>query len=624
MCGICGYFGAFAPVDEQTHVLTLMTETLTHRGPDSSGLVVTPTVGLGVRRLSLVDLERGDQPMTNEDGSVTLVCNGEIYEHEDTARRLRARGHQLRTRCDVEVLAHLYEEDGAGFLAALNGQFALALYDARRHELLLARDHAGISPLFYTSAGGVLWFASEIKALLANALVPRRVDLTGLDQVLCFPGLVSPTTMFAGIRSIKPGHYLTVTEAGVCEREYWDLRYPATGESEPVSESSEQAQLDDLRAALTTAVRLRLKADVPVGLYVSGGLDSSLIAALAREAEPEATLHAFGVEFDDDEFSERPYQRLVARTSRLTHHPVPFGAHDIVDRLPTVIAHCECPIKETYNAASLALSDCARRHGVPAVLSGEGADELFAGYVGYKFDRLRTGPAIDGEDDPESERRLRERLWGDGSLFYEKSFVAFRGVRRALYSDALSQQLEEFDCTERPVVEASKIAGRDRLHQRSYLDFKLRMGDHLLGDHGDRMALANSVEARYPFLDRHVIHLAAQMPASLKLRGFTEKYALRQIAERLVPARIIRREKQAFVAPGTFQLMQRRIEWIEDMLSGDRVRRDGYFSAAEVERLKTSQRRADFSGHPSFDTDLLAVVLTFGVFLDAFDLPRLN
>jgi asparagine synthase (glutamine-hydrolysing) len=617
MCGICGFFGAFDVPDEQARVLGVMTDALRHRGPDSAGAWTVKDVGLGVRRLALVDVEAGHQPMTNEDGSLVLVCNGEIYEYRELTERLRRQGHHLRTRCDVEVILHLYEEYGTDFLADLNGQFAFALYDVRRRRLLLARDHVGINPLYYTKTGDTWLFASEIKALLASGRVPRTVDLTGLDQVLSFPGLVSPTTMFAGVASVRPGHYVIVEASGATEHQFWDLDYPqADAPPSPRSPADYFAELD---AALTAATQVRLLADVPVGLYLSGGLDSSLLAALARRARPAAPLHAFSLEFEDAEFSEGVYQRLMARHADLTHHVVPFRTRDIASRLQTVVASCECPIKETYNTASHALSQRARATGIHAVISGEGADELFAGYVGYKFDCF-AGRGADEED----ERDLRARLWGDRELFYETDFARHRRLRRTLYSDALAARLDDFDCTARAVVDTSRLAGRHRLHQRSYLDFKLRMADHLLAEHGDRMALANSVEARYPFLDLHVIRLVTEMPPDLKLHGFVEKYALRRIAEGLVPAAIHDREKHAFVAPGTPHLLHDRPEWIDSLLSPERIRRDGFFNPAAVERLRRTYADETCSLHPSFETDFLAIVLSFSLFLDAFQLTRLG
>ncbi len=603
-------------------MLERMADALAHRGPDSSGYYLRGGAGFGFRRLSLIDLEGGGQPIFNEDGSVALVCNGEIFNYRELRRGLVDKGHRFRTDTDVEVLVHLYEEHGVGFLNLLNGQFAFAIHDARRRLLFLARDHFGICPLYYTTAGGAFVFASEVKAILAHPLARRGVDLTGLDQVLTLPGLVSPRTMFEGVRSLPPGHYAVVREGDVQVREYWDLDYPADGELE--YELTEEEYVARLRELLTRSVELRLHADVPVGFYLSGGLDSSLIAALIHELYPEQQRHSFSIDFADRSFSEAEYQRLMARHVGSVHHETRFDWSEIEKRLARVVYHCECPLKETYNTASLALSGAARAAGVPAVLTGEGADELFAGYVGYRFDRFRQEQDRSYSLETALEDELRLKLWGDETLFYEKDYAAFAETKLALFSEPVAAAFGEFDFSNFPVVNKERVRGRHYVHQRSYLDFKLRMADHLLSDHGDKMALANSVEARYPFLDRHFVEFAARVPPGLKLRGFTEKYALRRVAEGLLPPRVAAREKYAFVAPGGQHLLKQDIEWINDLLSFERIRREGYFNPEAVESLKRRYRDENFKLNIPFETDLLTVVITFGLFLETFRMPRLN
>lgn len=618
MCGICGYSGKFDVPAEQERVLERMTATLVHRGPDSSGKYVRDSVGLGFRRLSLLDLAGGNQPLHNEDGSIVLICNGEIYNHEELKKEL-LQNHQFRTRSDVEVVIHLYEQFGPDLLQMLNGQFAFCLYDSRKQTMLLARDPFGICPLYYTIAEGVFIFGSEIKAILVHPLVKREVDLTGLDQVLSFPGLVSPRTMFKGIQSLKSGHYLLVNSNSVQIHEYWDLVYPR--EDEVSYDRNECEYLEELQCILDDSVRLRLKADVPVGFYLSGGLDSSLIAALIHKNVPGQKLHSFAIDFEDKAFSEGKYQSLVARAVGSDHHTITFGWEEIAGRLGRVVSHSECPLKETYNTASLALSECVRSIGISAVLTGEGADELFAGYVGYRFDRFRRETPVDDKGQRDIEDTIREQLWGDPRLFYEHDYASFSDLKRALYAPAVNENFPEFNCLNHELVDREKIKGRQFVHQRSYLDFKLRMSDHLLTDHGDRMALANSVEGRYPFLDPRLVRLATRMPPCLKLKGYIEKYALRRIAEKLLPARVARREKYAFVAPGSPYLLQQGIEWIEDILSIDRIRRQGYFNPETVERLKNCYKQPGFKLNVPFENDFLIVVLTFGLLLEAFNLP---
>ncbi len=622
MCGICGFYdvsGKAKKVDEG--VLGRMTETLVHRGPDSSGRFLAPSIGLGFRRLSLIDLSGGDQPLYNEDRSLVLICNGEIYNYRELRDELVQKGHRFSTRSDVEVVLHLYEDCGADLLQRLNGQFAFALYDVKQRSLLLARDHFGINPLYYAKVDGMFVFGSEIKAILEFPGMHREVDLTGLDQVMTFPGLVSPRTMFKGISSLPAGHYLLLKGEQFFLREYWDLEYPTLEEIHDGRPESYYAE--KLKEALERSVKARLHADVPVGFYLSGGLDSSLIAALIGEVSNGSERHSFSITFTDRELCEAKYQKLMSRQVGSIHHEIEFDWPEISHRLKQAVYHSEAPLKETYNTASLALSEHARGHDTPAILTGEGADELFAGYVGYRFDQLgRRRNAYDLEEVLESE--MRYRLWGDSDLFYEKDYYRYADTKKALYSAGLAHRFSEFDCLQFGLVNKDRLCNRHSIHQRSYLDFKLRMADHLLSDHGDRMALANSIEARYPFLDLDVAKVAAEIPPAWQTKGLVEKYILRMAAEPLVPREILEREKYAFLAPGSPYLLGQNIEWINDLLSYHRIKREGYFNPDTVETLKSLYTRKGFALNLPFESDLLIIVITFGIFLEMFDMPSLN
>ena len=622
MCGFAGYISLHGESRTDENVLSRMTNKLVHRGPDSAGYFVEENIGLGFRRLSIIDLEGGDQPIFNEDHTVVLMCNGEIFNYRELTQKLTQKGHHFRTNSDVEVLVHSYEEDGADFINKLNGQFAFALYDRKERRLLLARDHFGINPLYYTVAGDLLIFASEIKALLEHPLVPREVDLTGLDQTLTFPGLVSPRTMFKGINSLKSGHYIEVKNSTINIREYWDLDYPKDGEIS--YDKPESFYVGRLRELIEQSVRYRLQADVPVGFYLSGGLDSSLIAALINHISPGTQRHSFSINFTDKEMCETPYQRLMAQFTGSVHHEITFDWPEIAERLSTMLYHAECPVKETYNTCSMALSEAARRSGIPVVLSGEGADELFAGYVGYRFDRFRARDEKRHDLETILEEEIREKLWGDKDLFYERDQYAFRDTKSALYSERLSENLADFDCVNFELVNKERLRDRHFVHQRSYLDLKLRLTDHLITDHGDKMALANSVEGRYPFLDIELVEFSTQIPPDLKLNHYSEKYILKKVAEELVPPEIIKREKYGFHAPGSPYLLQQNIEWINDTLSYDRIKRQGYFNPGVIERLKEQYTQKGFKLTLPFEDDLLIMVMTFGIFLDLFTLPSLN
>jgi len=622
MCGFAGYIDLRGERRAKRDLLTRMTDTLTHRGPDSAGCFVEANLGLGFRRLSIIDLAGGDQPLYNEDGSLVLVCNGEIYNYRELKHQLEHKGHVFRTQSDVEIILHLYEEEGEDLLQKLNGQFAFVLYDRRKKILFLARDQFGINPLYFTVADGVLIFASEIKAILEHPLVERQIDLTGMDQILSFPGLVSPRTIFKGIESLKSGHFATVKNGDIRINEYWDLDYPRTGD---VSyDRPESFYIETLAELLAQSVKYRLQADVPVGFYLSGGLDSSLIAAMIKKVSPQVNRHSFSISFTDREICEGKYQKLMAQHVGSEHHETVFDWTEIAGRLREMIWHCESPVKESFNTCSMALSRSARDQNIKVILAGEGADELFAGYPGYRFDQLglRNSKPYDLETILEDE--LRERLWGDKDIFYEVDQIRLREVKSALYSTGLNELFEDFDCLNQELVNKDLLRDRHFVHQRSYLDFKLRLSDHLLSEHGDRMVLANSTEGRYPFLDIELVEFATRIPPELKLNSFTEKYILRKMAEGLVPPEIIKREKFGFRAPGTPYLLRQNIEWINDLLSYERIKRQGYFNPEVTERLKSQYSQPGFNLNPHLEIDLLMVVLTFNILLDSFKLPSLN
>lgn len=621
MCGLTGYIDLRREGRVQDCVLKKMTGTLVHRGPDARGYYSKENVGLGFCRLSIIDLETGTQPLFNEDQSLVLLCNGEIYNSIELKNELRRKGHRFYTNTDVEVLVHLYEEHGPSCVARLNGQFAFVIYNTRDHSLFLARDHCGICPLYYVCIDGLFAFASEIKALLSIPEVPRTVDVTGLDQVLSLPGTISPRTMFRNIASLPSGHFAVIRNEEVRVTEYWDLNYPlANEEGEP---KPERYYVDRLLELFEASVQYRLQADVPVGFFLSGGLDSSMIAAMIRRVSPESERHSFSVRFSDAGIDESKYQRLMSGAVNSVHHEISFDESQVASQLRSVVFHAECPLKEAYNTASLALSRSARESGIKCVLNGEGSDELFAGYIGYGFDKRRAEMPRKNDLETIMGNEIREKLWGDQDLCYEKDEYSFVEMKSALYSESLSQELKEFDCMNFPVINKERVRGRHPIHKRSYLDFKLRLAGHLIADHGDRMAMANSIEARYPFLDIALVEFCREIPADYKLDGFTEKAILKKAAKNLVPAEIVAREKFGFVAKGSPSLLQARIEWVWDMLSYEQIKRQGYFNPHTVECLKKNYSRKGYHLNPALEDDFLMVVLTFGLLQQEFALPTL-
>lgn len=617
MCGICGIFD-YKQADRINPVtLDRMIEALRHRGPDDTGRFIDRNIALGFCRLSIIDLDGGHQPIENEDNTLTLICNGEIFNYKELTANLKSKGHRFKTSCDVEVILHLYEEYGDYLVNSLNGQFSFVLYDGKRKRILCARDHAGIEPFYYAVTDSLFIFGSEIKAILEHEYAEKQLDLTGLDQIMNFPGLVSPRTLFKNIRSLKAGHFLTVDyERKIREEEYWDLIYPGEGEID--YREDEAYYIERLDELLTRSVKLRLIADVPIGFYISGGLDSAVIGGKIKKLGEDLDRHSFSVNFLDKTVSEGKYQRIVANGLKSIHHEIDFDYYNIASGLRKAIYHAECALKESYNTASLALSEAARANGIKAVLTGEGADELFGGYIGYRFDKLKSSNNTGGAIAEKNEELMRIKLWGDPDFLYEKNYYAYKEVLKSLYSEEVNAVYKEICCLDRPLVNQERLKGISVFHKRSYIDFKLRMSDHLLTDHGDRMALANSVEARYPFLDRDIIEFSRTVPDNIKLRNYNEKYILKRVAERLVPKEIINRPKFAFVAPGSQTLLRHANEYINDILSYETIKRQNVFNPDTVEELKRKYLRDEFKLNIPYDDDLLIIVITFGIFLDNF------
>ena len=602
--------------EEDGRIVQKMNRTLLHRGPDAQETLLTGPLAMGFCRLSIIGLNNGSQPIFSEDEQIVIICNGEIFNYMELRMELKDKGHRFRTDSDVEVIVHLYEECGTRLLDRLNGQFAFALYDRGERRLFCARDHLGIIPFYYTMAGNSFIFGSEIKAILGHPAVSREVDRVGLDQVLTFAGLISPRTMFKNIHSLENGHFLLVDEDGtMVNHEYWDLVYPE-GEVR-LNGKPESAYIDELEGLFESSIRLRLRSDVPTGLYLSGGLDSSMIAMKIEQIQPGECKESFCIDFLESQYSESKYQKLVAKQSNSALNQMTFFYSDICQRLAQAIYHCECPIKETYNTASLMLSQAVRSKGIKVIQSGEGADEFFAGYVGYRFDRMRKlNPVPNGS--PEPEQVLRNSIWGDPDFFYEKNYLEFDKVKQALYSAEMNSHYEDINCLNHSLINKDRVRNRDVVNQRAYIDYKIRLVDHLVSDHGDRMALANSVEVRYPFLDKELVEFSTRIPTSLKLNDFTEKYILRKMADRFVPRTVIEREKFHFIAPGSAYLLQRNIEYIGDILSYERIKKQGFFNPDQVERLRKQYAQPGFSINAPYEDDLLIIVITFGILLDTF------
>lgn len=622
MCGITGivYKDNKRPVDET--IIQRMADKIVHRGPDDYKTSIKGHVGFGFRRLSIIDLEFGAQPFVSNDEQIVLICNGEIYNYKELRDEMKAKGYQFRTNSDIEVLVPLYEVYGPDFLSKLNGQFSIAIDDRRNDLVLLARDHFGICPLYYTEQDEALIFGSEIKAIFGNPAVNRRIALNGLDQIFTYPANISPVTIFDKIFSVKPGHYCIYKDGQVRSYEYWDLDYPDLQQTTD-NNKKEDYYLEGIESLLRQSVSYRLNADVPVGFYLSGGLDSSLIGAFMSKVAPSKKFQSFSASFgnssDNKAINEQKYQQLMSNFLNTEHNDIAFSWGDAENKFREVIYYAETPLKESYNLCSIALSDAARQKDIKVVLSGEGADELFGGYAGYKFDALRRDQNASDDLNELLDMEIRKAIWGDKEFIYEKNEYDFRETKQYIYSSALNKEYNKFDCLKEAAVDKKRMVGKHRFHQRSYADFRLRLSGHLIADHGDRMTLANSVEGRYPFLDVALINFVRTIPPEMMLNNFNEKYLLKKLAHNFIPEDIIKREKFGFVAPGSPALLKTNKDWVNDMLSYDRIKRQGFFNPDAIEQLKKLYVSDSFVFNPPYDIDLLIIVLTFNIMLDLFE-----
>ncbi|HVH68745.1 MAG TPA: asparagine synthase (glutamine-hydrolyzing) [Gemmatimonadales bacterium] len=601
MCGVAGVARRY-PVGVSAELLERMVRAIAYRGPDGSGLYADERVGLANVRLSVIDLARGLQPMTNEDGSVVVVYNGEIFDHLTLRRELEARGHLFRTRSDTEVLVHAYEQWGERMVERLNGQYAFAIYDRRAASVFLARDRFGIVPLYYAERDGDLYFASEIKALLASGEVERGLDPQGLDEVFTFWAARPPRTPFRGIRSLEPGCCARWRDGRLAVRRYYALDYrQGEGAAEPPD------ALEALDELMRSAVRLRLQADVPVGGYLSGGIDSSIVCALAAEGSPHR-LRTFSVTFDDPRLDESPHQQAVAVAVRSRHAVQRIGPGDIARVFPDVVRHAETPLVRTAPAPLYLLSRLVREAGIKVVLSGEGSDELFLGYDLFKETvvrllcwrrpasrwppRLLDGLYPDVAPPPTRKGDFWRRYFltagsQDDPLFSHLPRFQLTARIKDFYAAEFRATLERFDpLAELRAALPAAFSTWSPLARAAYLEMTTLLSPYLLSSQGDRMAMAHGVEARVPFLDHRIFEFAAALPPRSKLRGLREKDILRRWARGLLAPAVARRRKQPYRAPDVPAFFEGRPpEYVESLLDRASVAHTGLFNPQAVAGL---------------------------------------
>ena len=624
MCGIAGALDLTGTRNFSPDVLRSMTDALAHRGPDDADAHFEPGVALGARRLSIVDLSAGRQPIANEDRTIWVAFNGELFEYPELRRELLSRGHRLATRCDTEAWVHLYEDRGEAMFAKTRGQFAVSLWDRRTRTLILARDRVGICPLYYAERDGWLLWASEIKGLLASGMVQARADPKGIDHLFVFFCHGTVRTFFEGVKSIAPGQYLSVQDGRIDVRRYWDLDFPDAGHERRLDDPT--PLVDELESLLRRSVERRLRGDVPVVSYISGGLDSTIVLGLSSRERGRA-VPSFTIGFDRAGPDERTQAAESAEQLGSPLTLVTMDRSQIADAFPELTVAAEGPVLDTSCAALLRLAETVHSQGYKVVLTGEGADEALAGYVWYKSQQVRDsltrriGPFL-----PRLGRNLLLSSLGGGSK-RRSPLEAIRGVRPAqqdlyeflgqtrsvLYSKDMWDRLGDHDPYSDLDIPADRIKRWHPLNQSLYVGYKVMLAGLLMISKGDRIAMHSSVEARYPFLDDDVIEFCAKIAPEYKLRGSTEKWLLRHVAARTLPARIAARPKTMFRSSlsSTF-LGPNRPSWVDQLLSPESLRSTGYFDPKAVLHQRFLQTRLPKITPARFvyDLGLTAVVST--------------
>lgn len=633
MCGICGIVNVNEGPPPEISLLTRMMGRLLHRGPDSSGYYRDKQVALGHTRLSIIDLETGAQPLSNEDDSIWITFNGEIFNYIELASELRSHGHRFKTKSDTEVIVHAYEEWGTSCFEHFNGQWALALWDIKSGRIILSRDRHGIRPLYYAKCNGRILFASEIKALFADREVQRELDPAGLSEIFTFWSPVAPRTAFKGIEELRPGHFAVLKNGDIESRPYWSIMFPQAGSEAPLSEKENS---DHLRKHLIDASQLRFtRSDVSVGAYLSGGIDSSITSAIVAN-HTDAPLKTFSLRFAEAEFDEGIFQREMVNRLGADHRDVRVSNKDIGDVFPDVVWHTERPILRTAPAPLYLLSKLVREAGYKVVVTGEGADEVMAGYDIYREAKVRLFLARN----PSSEKRanifLRLYPWmartpsktpafarsffgkgldtSDPGISHRPRWDTTSSIKLLLDAD-LRKEMEHTDVVEDLLSGLPDSHGKwDPLSRAQWLEMVSLLSGYILSAQGDRMLMANSVEGRFPFLDCNFVDFANQLPARHKLLALNEKHLLKVAFSDLIPESVMNRPKQPYRAPDAASFFNvKHLDWVDDLLSEDTLKKAGIFNPDTVVRFADKCRR--MKGLKMSNTDNMRVVAILSTML---------
>lgn len=646
MCGIAGAIDLAGNrlISEET--LHAMADAIVHRGPDEDGYFQEYGVSLANRRLSIVGLADGRQPISNEDGSISVVFNGELFDYPEQRAKLEARGHHFRTHCDTELFPHLWEEYGEGMFEHLHGQYAVALWDRRQQRLLLARDRFGICPLYWARQGDWLLFGSEIKSILASGMVAAKPDLRGINHVFTFFAMPGPVTCFEGISLLLPGHFLDIRREShgarsVKNRIHWEIDFPNAGEEE---RGNPKAMIDEFERRMLASVERRLRADVPVVSYLSGGVDSSLVVALACKLRGK-TIPTFTIRVDDPKLDETHEAGIVSRHLGCDPTIIRFGASEVLRTYPRLVSAAESPVIDTSCAALLLLSQEVHRQGYKVALSGDGADEWLAGYPWYKVHKLLGYfdclPGIKLSDavrrlflrlggspmfPPEMVQRARDAVGGSNPWLDIYGLVSLSKLR--FFGPELRQVMMDHLPYADVGLNLDRAKRWDPLNRALYLGARIHLPGLQMHAKGDRIGMHNSVEVRYPFLDEDVFDFLARIDPRMKMKGFGDKHILRCMAERYLPKSIAWRRKAMFRAPFDSFHTNQPPAFVEQLLSPESLRKTGYFDVDSVLHWRQAfqQMRGGSTQRTSVEMGLAGVLSTqlwHHMFIDASlaDLP---
>ncbi len=613
MCGIAGIISLNGPAPIDGQVVRNMARAIVHRGPDEDGFFQRPGLSLANLRLSIVGLADGKQPIFNEDRSVAVVFNGEFFDYPEVRAELEAKGHQFRTHCDTEILPHLWEDLGENFFAKLKGQFAFALWDEGKQTLTLARDRFGICPLYWTKQGDMLLFASEIKALLASGMVEAKPDPRGINHVFTFFALPGPVTCFAGINCLLPGRYLTIDfqKGTVQEKIYWEIDFPDDGQEErrgfrSFGSNAASPVVDEFEALMQKAVERRLRADVPVVSYLSGGVDSSVVVALAcaqRRKEGKGPIPTFTISVTDPALNEKNEAALVAKHVGAEEIVVDCGRDEVLKTYPELIRAAEGPVVDTACAALLMLARKVHQTGYKVALTGEGADEWMAGYPWYKIQRVLDGLDIvpglpisqwarrlylratgSPSVPPEQLKRVQELIGGPNAWLNPYGLFGLSKVR--FFSRKMWDDLGDHTPYADLGLNVERAKRWHPLNRSLYIGARVMLPGLLLSCKGDRVAMNSSVETRYPFLDEDVFAFLAKLHPDWKMRRLRDKLILRYVADRWVPKSIAWRRKAMFRAPLDGFHTSTLPTFVDQLLSPESLKKSEYFDAANVTRWR--------------------------------------